>query len=201
MAYTTGSILSSNDIKDLKARVKAEMGRRKYTGSLESWATDFTYPANAGDIIKLEHFNETVGYINKIKDTGLTAERNKLIYEIDAAVTRLASNEDRSLNHMTDSSGTDCASSCTGLCQTACSGGCRGCSGTCSGSCTSCSGCSGSCSGSCSGCSGCSGSCSGSCSGCSGSCSGGCSGCGNACHGWCNNACWVDYCWTNSSYY
>lgn len=191
MALTTGSQLNSADIVALKDRVKAEMGRRNATGSLASYNGNFTDPATAGSKIKASHYNETVGYIAKISAiTGLTSSRaaGDLITEINAASTRLTSNEDRSKNHKTDNS-TDCASSCTGLCRTACSGSCRGCSGSCTGSCTSCSGCSGcsSCSGSCSGtCSGCSGSCSGSCTSCDG-CSGGC---GNSCNWWCNAACW-----------
>lgn len=189
MALTAGSLIESGDIISLKTRVKAEMARRNATGSLASFATNFTDSASIGDLAKASHYNETVGYIAKIKTvTGLNDAVNAgdLIEAIDAAATRLTSNEAYSKT----ASSTDCASSCTGLCYNTCTGTCRGCS-SCSGSCTSCSGCSGGCTS----CSGCSGGCT-SCSGCSG-----CSGCTNSCASWCGGSCWIDYCYCNASYY
>lgn len=76
MAYTAGSNATSSDIKSLKTSVNAEMARRKYSASgpsLASYNDSFSNPAEVRDTIKIEHFNKTVGYINKIKATGLTA--------------------------------------------------------------------------------------------------------------------------------
>lgn len=48
MALTAGNPITSADIIALKNRVKAEMARRKYTGSLASYATDFSVSAAVG---------------------------------------------------------------------------------------------------------------------------------------------------------
>lgn len=48
MALTAGNTITSADIIALKNRVKTEMARRKYTGSLASYATDFTHSAAQG---------------------------------------------------------------------------------------------------------------------------------------------------------
>lgn len=67
MALTKNDLATSVDIKDLKAKIKTEMGKRNYgDGPLGTYATDFSVRANAGDQIDDSHFNETVGYINKI---------------------------------------------------------------------------------------------------------------------------------------
>lgn len=51
------------------------MGKRAYgAGPLNSYNGDFTVSANIGDPIKIEHFNETVGYIELINSTGLSAQ-------------------------------------------------------------------------------------------------------------------------------
>ena len=103
MALTAGSTLTSSDINDLKNRVKQEMARRQYTGSLSSYAGNFSVSAGVGDIVKVAHYNETVGYISKISAiSGLSASKaaGDLIQAINAASTRLTSNEDRSKNHL-----------------------------------------------------------------------------------------------------
>lgn len=202
MALTQNNPILASDINALKNRVKNEMARRNGVGSLAGYAGSWS--VSSGTRADAKHYNETVGYIAKIKAvSGLASSvsSGNIIYAINAASTRLSSNE----GYSKTANSTDCASSCTGLCYTQCTGGCRGCTscsgcssctGTCVGGCTSCTSCSG-----CSGCSGCSDACSG-CTGCT-SCSGcdGCTGCGDSCQNWCNQACWVDWCWTNSSYY
>ena len=58
MALTTGSKMTASDINALKARVKAEMQRRKYTGSLTGYAStsyDYTNVPAAGVTIATEH--------------------------------------------------------------------------------------------------------------------------------------------------
>lgn len=49
------------------------MARRKYQGSLAAYNTAFSVSANSGYLAKIAHFNETVGNINRIKATGVTA--------------------------------------------------------------------------------------------------------------------------------
>lgn len=58
MALTTGSKMTASDINALKARVKAEMLRRKYTGSLTGYAGssyDYTNTPASGVKIAAEH--------------------------------------------------------------------------------------------------------------------------------------------------
>jgi len=47
------------------------MSRRKFKDSLASYATNFTNSANRNELARLTHFNETVGFINLIKATGI----------------------------------------------------------------------------------------------------------------------------------
>ena len=150
------------------------MARRKFSSSgpaLSSYAGDFSASAAAGNTIKAAHYNETVGYISKIKAvTGLaeSVTAGNLAYAINAASTRLSTDEAKGVQ---DNS-TTCTSGCTGLCYTSCSGGCRS---TCTASCAD--DCSGGCKGGCS--TGCQGGCK---TGCNTTCSGGCNwGCTNGC--------------------
>ena len=146
MALSANHEVTSADITALKNRVKAEMARRKYSSngpSLASYKGDFSVGAGSGDITKAAHYNETVGYISKIKAiSGLAASvaAGDIMYAIQAASTRLATDEAKGVH---DNS-TTCSSGCTGLCYTTCSGGCRsGCTGGCSSGCSGCSNCGG----------------------------------------------------------
>ena len=179
----------------LKSRIKAEVLRRQYTGSVSSYggtSYDYTVEPKVGDFVKAEHYNklnEPLRAINSddLLENVVSGDKIREIATLEARTTLL---ESKALT--SSSSNTGCKASCTGLCSTACtgtcSGGCSGsCTGTCSGTCSGgCTGCSGGCSGQCTG--GCGGSCSGACWGsCGGSCAYGCStGCGNSCSG----ACW-----------
>ena len=68
MALSAGSEITLNDINDLKSRVKAEMIKRTHQGSLNvaPYNTDFSITPGLGQLIKAEHYNETVGYISAI---------------------------------------------------------------------------------------------------------------------------------------
>lgn len=195
MALTQNNIILSSDIINLKSRVKAEMQYRNQVGSLNvnPYNTDFTYSADVGDLIRKEHYNETVGYINQINTISSTLPSNvdsgSMIYALDAASDKIDQFSTYSHAHMRDNT-TDCANSCTGLCYTQCSGGCRTtCTATCANSCNN----------GCSSGDACRGSCTGECrsgDACRGSCVTDCApdACTNSCLGWCNNSCWVDYC-------
>ena len=95
MALYAGSIITSSDINALKNRVKAEMARRQYgSGSLAAYSGDFAVPnqtdtSNPGKKILIEHFNQTVGYIDKISPTGITGAKNGKINSIATANTLL----------------------------------------------------------------------------------------------------------------
>lgn len=169
----------------LKSRIKSEVLRRQYVGSVSSYggvSYDYSVVPKVGDFVKAEHYNKLNEPLRAVNPDGLlenviSGDRIREIATLEARTTLL---ESKALT--ASSSNTGCKASCTGLCSTSCSGTCSGCTG-CSGTC------SGSCSGGCSGCSGCGGACSNNCSGsCSGGCSGGCSGCTN-CTGTCNNTC------------
>lgn len=215
--YSSGSIVDIDRLTKLKAKVKAECLRRKYTGSVESYGSstyDFSNTPIEGGIIEKEYYDKNATPLNAINNNlvpkaNITEKSNTVlndeIYNMDYQVSAWMTTDQTNKDH------TDCAVSCTGLCLS-CTGSCtNGCSGTCSVVCGwSCSGgCSGGCSGSCSGCgSGCSGGCSGSCSGnCKGTCTttcgyAGCSakcaeGCSNGCSGTCTTRC--GRCGTNCS--
>lgn len=167
MAYTTDNSATAADITSLKTSVNAEMKRRKYSSSgpsLSAYEDSFTTAASAGVTIGIDHFNKTVGHINRIKATGLTASSGSTLDAINTAITKLNAYKQTSDTATTS----DCSSGCTGLCYTGCGSGCKGCTGSCSGSCSG-------------GCTNCTGTCSGGCAGCMGTCKGGCTGCGAVC--------------------
>ena len=183
------AVISADRYNNLKARVKAECNRRRYTGSVSSYGGteyDYTITPASGGIIRTEHRDKIATPLNAINSdnvplaTGQNVISDNYITVMESFTTVL---EARS---QTDRNGTDCKSSCTGLCY-GCTGtgynGCSGCGGSCSYDCT------GSCSGGCS--TTCRGSCKGSCeTGCSGGCSDTCKGsCETGCSGGCYNAC------------
>lgn len=50
----TGSKITASDLNNLKARVKAEMQRRKYTGSLTGYAgTSYDYSSTPAQGVKI----------------------------------------------------------------------------------------------------------------------------------------------------
>lgn len=143
--------ISALDFVLLKERVKGECSRRKYNGSVASYASssyDYTVTPTTGKVPLPEHFNKIIVPMNAIINTGRTQTKSgflvRQIYELGEAMTTL-----ESIEFTAASSG--CKASCTGLCQGTCTTGCTGCSSTCSGSCsTGCGqGCGGNCSGSC----------------------------------------------------
>lgn len=210
MALTAGNPATSADIKDLKSKVKAEMKRRTYgTGSLNVSANigDFSQSANAGQPIKLEHFNETVGLLNKIRSQGYATQTRNVtpIPALQTALTNVGTyagcTRYASTHYCTGGNcqglcgGTctgDCHTTCTANCKDNCSGGCKGgCNTTCTGGCkTGCSTeCKNTCKGKCATCLGCTNSCVGDCnSTCSGidsMCSNCSAGCQAQCTSWC----------------
>lgn len=124
----------SSDILALKTRVKAEMNRRNGSTNLATGHNgNFSESASAGELARISQFNETVGYINLIKPTGITGTQNGLLYALQAATLQLTSHEQRNKQ----ANNTDCTTgACKGLCYSTCTGGCRsGCTGGCLGSC------------------------------------------------------------------
>lgn len=171
MALTFGSKITAEDFNNLKAKVKAEMLRRKYTGSVAAYGTDYSDVPTQKGKIKAVHIQEIVNPLNQITATNYTntAAKSKILamQQLETLVTTLAAKNVNPAN--TD---TGCDASCTGLCRTACSETCDGCTGSCTGTCQGCSGtcyeqcadnCSTTCRGSCSG--GCDGTCKGKCKG------------------------------------
>ena len=180
MALSVGNVILASDFIAIKARVKAECARRKYNGSVASYAgSNYDYTVTpADDNVPLpEHFNKIIVPMNAMVNTGRTQTQSgflvRAMNDINTALTML-----EAISETAASSG--CKSSCTGLCQGTCTTGCTGCTGTCSGGCGS--GCTGSCKNSCDWtCTrvcydNCDSTCYGECAtSCSGSCSGGCS--------------------------
>lgn len=135
------ALVTPDRFNTLKAKVKSECARRKYTSNGNSVANfadaDYDYniiPAS-GKVIHQEHKDKLIEPMNAIHDgngtTGvgiiddddlITMETNIIIYENTA---------------IDDHSKTDCDSACTGLCYTTCENGCyTSCTGTCSNQCT-----------------------------------------------------------------
>lgn len=166
-----------SDFINLKKKIKDEVLRRKYEGSVEVYGGanyDFTITPSHGKGVELEHINKMVTPLKAVDPNGIYPEKlNGGVIEgvevLDARVTLLQSKPMLG-------SDTGCQSSCTGLCSSSCQGSCTS---GCSGSCTSgCSGCGGACSSGCTGC--------GSCSGCGSACSYSCS---STCSGSCDTSC------------
>lgn len=209
--YGSGSIVDIDRLTKLKAKVKAECLRRKYTGSVENYGSstyDFSNNPTVGGVIKREYYDKNATPLNVINNSlvpkanitdaenvALNDEIYNMDYQVSAWMTTDKTNKDHS----------DCANSCTGLCLS-CTGSCTsGCSNTCRANCANdCTGtCGDGCTNSCRGCgSGCSGSCYGDCDGgCKGTCTvacgnQGCSGscftaCVNGCSGQCSKLCSV----------
>lgn len=192
MALNSGDVFSATDFINLKARVKAECARRKYNGSVASYATatyDYTVVPSANTVPLPEHFNKIITPMNAMVNTGRsTVSSESLVAQLASISSALSTLEAKDVT----ASNSGCKSSCTGLCQGTCTGTCTsGCSSGCKGSCK------GSCSGSCASqcidtckdvcASDCTATCGLGCSfGCVDTCSGTCSdGCMGACKGWC----------------
>lgn len=172
------SYITPQRIIDLKAKVKAECQRRRYTGRIDntygSATYDFTTVPTAGGLVLQEQHDKISIPLSAINSDNVPANtspshqlaRESEIANMEAWVTSWSKISVQA--NTTSASG--CKTSCTGLCAscTSCTS-CSGCSGTCTGTCT------GSCTGSCDGCTSCSNRCDG-CTGCT-DCSGGCDGC------------------------
>jgi hypothetical protein len=186
--------MTAAQVIDLKAKIKAEMARRKYYGSLStnggynyavkdsavnyaSSTYDFTTTPSSGNAVLAEHGQKTVDLLLKIKDYGdlkKVVQNDPIPNSFDAALITYVNNLAK--ESITGSS-SSCRGACTGLCVGTCASGCSGCSST-NGSSDSigsyCSGCAATCGSGCTtGCgSGCTSGCTGQCSGCTG-----CTGC------------------------
>lgn len=194
MALQSGDVISASDFINLKARVKAECARRKYNGSVASYANssyDYTTVPSSNSAPLPEHFNKIITPMNAMVNTGRsTVSSGSLVEQLNTISTALTRLEGISA---TASNG-GCKSSCTGLCQGTCSTGCSGCSGSCTG------GCKNSCSGGCAvvcydGCdTGCYSSCDINCSPqCSNNCYNSCKdSCDSGCKGRCKGSCMGD---------
>lgn len=167
--------IAALDFIILKERIKSECARRKYNGSVASFADstyDYTVVPTEGSVPLPEHFNKIIVPMNAIYDTGRTQTKSgflvRQLYPIGEILSEL---EDVGI---TDAN-SGCNSSCTGLCQGTCTIGCTGCTGGCTGNCGS----------------GCANGCSTGCLNlCTGSCEGSCvTGCGEYCEGACTNTC------------
>ena len=183
MPLETGNSILASDFISLKARIKAECARRKYNGSVASYASsqyDYTITPSAGDAPRPEHYNKIIIPFNAITGRNLSTKANDDIIpsleDVSDTLETLEATDVRSSN-------TGCNASCTGLCKGTCTGNCSsGCTGTCTGGCGS--NCSGGCTGSCQS------SCAVACSSCSNSCGTACSsGCGNNCTSSCTGGC------------
>ena len=182
MSFGQGNNITAADINQLKADLKAEVARRKYTGNISNYANSYEYTTTptSGGMIELEHQTKLAEQMQKINTSSISiAIQGDLITDLDTQRTLVTNWAGYGYNSTTSG----CSSSCTGLCTNGCGNACSGCTGTCTG----CSGCSGTCTG----CSGCSGTCSGTCSN---TCSGGCTGCSDGCATSCGDLCGINAC-------
>lgn len=144
--------MNSTDVKNLKAKIKAEMQRRNGYGSLTSYAGtayDFsTAPAKDVKILE-EHGKKTIDLILRIedyKDLKLAKKENpipkafdeNLYKEIDRLATEKTTGESKntvknlfpSRTPETSSCRGDCSGLCVGSCINHCNG-CTSCTATC----------------------------------------------------------------------
>lgn len=195
------SIITASRLNTLKSAVKAECNRRKYTGSVTTYAGS-TYNYNEtpakGVIVKKEVYEKNAVPLNAISGDVSTEVSSNVIRDSDflKLETKVIALKKISLSAASGSTG--CNASCTGLCSTGCGNSCDGCTGCGSGCASTCSG---SCGGSCQG--GCYGTCYGGCQAacqddCTGDCAGGCRAlcadscsvnCEGSCRGGCDSSC------------
>lgn len=195
------NFLTAAEVNSLKAKVKTEMQRRAYNGSMTGFASasyDFSTTPTSGTKVTADQGKKVIEPLLNIKDHGnLNTADLKTGSKIPSSFNNeLLAYTDSLSKEPIDGAASSCRGACSGLCVGTCGSTCSGCS-SCSGGCTGsggsggsgssgCGGCSGNCGGcnSCSGCigcsSGCQGGCSGNCDGCSRSC-GGCIGCSGSC--------------------
>ena len=187
------SIITASRLNTLKSAVKAECNRRKYTGSVTTYAGS-TYNYNEtpakGVIVKKEVYEKNAVPLNAISGDVSTEVSSNVIRDSDflKLETKVAALKKISLSAASGSTG--CNASCTGLCSTGCGNSCDGCTGCGSGCASTCSG---SCEGSCSG--GCEAECEDDCtadcaSDCWARCADNCQGsCEGSCRGGCDTSC------------
>lgn len=121
MALTSGNPITSADIIALKNRVKAETNRRVHVnGFAAGYRGDFSQSAATGQLARISHYNETVGYINLIQATGVSSD---LIRALQNASNVLANCAAVSVTQASESCVT---ATCRGLCYTSCATGCTG---------------------------------------------------------------------------
>lgn len=198
------NFLTAAEMNTLKAKVKTEMQRRAYNGSMTGFASasyDFSTTPTSGTKVTADQGKKVVEPLLNIKDHGnLNTADLKTGSKIPSSFNNeLLSYTDSLSQEPIDGATSSCRGACSGLCVGTCGSTCSGCS-SCSGGCSGsggsggsgssgCGGCSGNCGGGCSECSSCSGTCTIGCSGCIGSCDGcsnGCGGC-NGCSGSCQS--------------
>ena len=69
--YSSGSIIDIDRLTKLKAKVKAEWLRRKYTGSVENYGSstyDFSNNPTVGGVIKREYYDKNATPLNAINN-------------------------------------------------------------------------------------------------------------------------------------
>ena len=186
------SIITASRLNTLKSAVKAECNRRKYTGSVTTYAGS-TYNYNKTPaknvIIEKEIYEKNAVPLNAISGDISTEVSSNIIKDSDflKLETKVATLKKISLNAAAGATG--CNASCTGLCSTSCGDSCSGCTGCGSGCASTCSG---GCSGGCTGCEAeCEDDCTADCASdcwarCADSCQGSCEG---SCRGGCDNSC------------
>ena len=206
------SIITASRLNTLKSAVKAECNRRKYTGSVTTYAgSTYNYSKTPAKnvIIEKEIYEKNAVPLNAISGDISTEVSSNIIKDSDflKLETKVATLKKISLSAAAGATG--CNASCTGLCSTSCGDSCSGCTGCGSGCASTCKGdCEGSCSGGCSGsCTGCEAECRDDCTAkcaddcwarcadnCRGDCEGDCSDacskdCGSGCSGGCSTSC------------
>ena len=187
------SIITASRLNTLKSAVKAECNRRKYTGSVTTYAGS-TYNYNKipakNVIIEKEIYEKNAVPLNAISGDISTEVSSNIIKDSDflKLETKVASLKKISLSAAAGATG--CNASCTGLCSTGCGDSCSGCTGCGSGCASTCEG---SCEGSCRG--GCEAECEDDCtadcaSDCWARCADNCQGsCEGSCRGGCDTSC------------
>lgn len=198
MAFAVNNPILASDFISLKQRVKAECQRRKYNGSVASYASsayDYSVQPSEDNPPTPEHFNKIIEPLNAISTNYTQTRTGYIVRSLQAAGQLLTNLESIPL----DAESSGCKASCTGLCQGTCTGSCKsGCTGSCTGGCGS--ACGGVCSNSCF--SNCDNYCTNTCDevcafSCSADCEGACEGtCSGGCIGFCKGTCKGD-----STYY
>ena len=117
-------MITASELNSLKTKIKNEMARRKYDGSLVDYSGssyDFSTTPSSGNKILLEHGEKTINLMLKVQDVGnlrnvATGEKIPSSFDYDTLNSKVTAWASESLT----GSSSSCRGACSGLCVGVC---------------------------------------------------------------------------------